>query len=652
VKNKQAHKKQLKIRKLKAFYTLLKDTATKVSKAFDLLNKNVLLSNNNFTKMKIKFIVICMALSLMSKAQKVEGVVIKYQPCNGFAISKPLSEMPVAKEIDMEDSEKEEIKIRRKPHQKYKKPMQFVVDPVAQSNMGTKALSSPIVNWQGTTGNADPPDPTGAAGTSNFVQAVNLLYSVYDKTGTLLTGPLSLSSLWTGSTDDGDPIVLYDKYADRWFIQQFNGADKILVAISTSSNPSGAYYTYTFVVDPGNFPDYPKFSIWADGYYCTANLNSPVKLAVFDRTKMLAGNPSAGMISLITPSVSNNGFFSALPADADGVLPPYGTPCPLFIYEDDTWSVGGIDQIHIFKFTTDWITPSNSTLILDQNLPTTPFNVSFTATWDDVSQPGTAQKLDAISDVFMYRAQYRRWVGYNSVVLNNAVIVDTTTKQVGIRWYELRQNTSTNVWSIYQEGTYAPDLHNRWMASIAMDDNGSIAMAYAVSSGTVYPSLRYTGRNASDPLGLMTYTETTAIAGTTSQTGFNRYGDYSQTSLDPDGITFWHTGEYILSGAKTRIFSWQIPNVTTGLTDLTVKPDLLVFQNENNLNIKGVRLPNDNEMQVDIFDVMGKLIVGKKITPNNNSLETTFDVSCFAKATYLVRIGNEKFQKVVKVVIN
>jgi len=97
-------------------------------------------------------------------------------------------------------------------------------------------------------------------------------------------------------------------------------------------------------------------------------------------------------------------------------------------------------------------------------LPTTPFNVSFTSTWDDISQPGTTQKLDAISDVFMYRAQYRRWVGYNSVVLNHAVITNTVTKQAGIRWYELRQNTSSGIWSIYQEGTYAPDAHFRWMA--------------------------------------------------------------------------------------------------------------------------------------------------------------------------------------------
>lgn len=602
---------------------------------------------------KFKFIVTFLFLALITQAQKVENVKITYKPCSGFAISKPLSEMPVAKEDDKLDQEKEEIKIRRKPHSvNSNKSQQNIVDPITQANMGNKTLSPPIANWQGTSGTASPPDPSGAAGPAHFVQAVNLRYIVYNKTGTVLGGPYNLSSLWAGSTNDGDPIVLYDKYADRWFIQQFNGNDNILVAISTSSNPLGAYYTYTFIPDPGNFPDYPKFSIWSDGYYCTANLTAPQTISVFDRTKMLAGNPSAGMIALTPPTIPNNGFYSALPADADGTLPPFGTPCPLFIYEDDTWSPGGTDQIHIFKFTADWLIPTNSTLVLDQSLPTTPFNVTFNVNWDDVSQPGTSQKLDAIADVFMYRAQYRRWTGYNSVVLNHAVIVNTTTKQVGIRWYELRQNTMTNVWSIYQEGTYAPDLHSRWMASMAMDDNGSIGMAFAVSSGTVYPSLRYTGRNASDPLGLMTYTETIAIAGTSSQTFFNRFGDYSHTSLDPDGITFWHTGEYISGGGKTRIFSWQIPNVSTSINDVITKPDLLVFQNENTLNIKGVKLPGDDQTQVDLFDILGKLIIGKVVTPLASSFETTIDVSGLAKGTYLVRMGNAKFQKVVKVSVN
>lgn len=588
----------------------------------------------------------------ISSAQNKINYQVSYLQNSGFAVSKPVLEMQTESKTELLDNEKPVINPRRKSNSiNYNKSVQPDTDPIVQHAMGNKIMSPPIVNWQGLTGNASPPDPSGAAGPAHYVQAVNLRYNIYNKTGTSLAGPLTLSSLWPGSTNMGDPIVMYDKHADRWFISQFNGADKILVAISTSSNPTGSYYTYTFVPSPGNFPDYPKFSIWSDGYYCTSNIGGTEKFAVFDRTKMLAGNPTAGMISLTVPPTPNYYFFSPLPADADGQLPPFGTPCPIFCYEDNAWPSATTDQIRIFKLTANWTTPSASSLILDQTIPTTSLNALFDVNYDDVTQPGTSQKIDAIGGVFNYRAQYRRWTGYNSVVLNHAVIVNATTKQTGIRWYELRQNATTGVWSIYQEGTYAPDLHSRWMGSIAMDDNGSIGIAYAVSSGTVYPSIRYTGRLASDPLGQFTFAETTAIAGTSSQVGFNRFGDYSQTSLDPDGITFWHTGEYLSSGGKTRIFSWQIPLTPTGINDIENKPELLVTQQENKIKIRAKRLPNSNEMQVDLFDISGRQISELQVKPDNTDLECEMDISGLSKATYLVRIGNDKFQKVVKTTI-
>ena len=584
-------------------------------------------------------------------AQKKLNTSAVYQQCTGFAISKPLSDLPVISESEAKQEEEREIEIRRRtPVAKYNKSIQPGFDPIAQTTMGSKIAAGPIANWQGPSGSATPPDPSGAAGTNHYYQAINLKHTIYNKTGSIIAGPFSLNSLWAGSSNDGDPVVLYDKYADRWFMTQFNGTDNILVAVSTSSNPAGTYYTYTFTPAPGTFPDYPKYSVWSDGYYCTSNLGFPENLAVFERVKMLAGNPTAGMIALVMPPTADNGFISPLPGDADGTLPPYGTPCPIFTYEDDTW-IGGVDQLHVLKFTTDWLVPTNSTLVLDQLLPTAPINVNFTFSWDDVPQPGTTQKLDAISGVLMFRAQYRRWTGYNSVVLNHAVIVNTITNQVGIRWYELRQNSLTSVWSIYQSGTYAPDAHSRWMASIAMDDNGSIGMAYAISSPTVYPSLAYTGRLASDPLGVFTFSETIAIAGTSSQIGVNRFGDYSQTSIDPDGITFWHTGEYYSAGKKTRIFSWQIPLTVTGINENTANAEFTAFQNESFLNVRGNKIQGNEEIQVDLFDIMGKELINKKVLPQDNSFATTMDISSLPKAMYLLRVGNNKFQKVIKIMI-
>ena len=593
----------------------------------------------------------------ISFAQQQIPLKITYTKCTSFSVTKPLSEMQPNDELFEEakkESEKKEIKQRRVYHPPINKnAISKGVDPAQQKEMGNKAMAGPIANWQAQSGSGYPPDPSGAAGPNHFVQAVNTAYKVYNKTGGTVAGAFSLSSLWSGSSNDGDPIVLYDKYADRFVITQFNGNDQILVAVSTTNNPAGSYYAYTFVPQPGVFPDYPKYSVWTDGYYCTSNVGVPGNMAVFDRTKMLVGNPAAGMMTVSYPSVPNNGFFCPLAGDADGQLPPNGTPCPLFSYEDDTWATGAADQLRIYNFNTDWVTPANTTLTLDTLLATPPIDVNFNVNWDDVQQPGTSQKLDALSGVLTFRAPYRVWTGYNSVVISHAVIVNSTTKQVAIRWYELRQDANTKKWSIYQQSTYAPDADNRWVSSLAMDDNGSIGMAYAVSGASTSVSLRYTGRLASDPLGQMTFTETTAIAGSGAQNFTNRFGDYSQTSLDPDGITFWHTGEYLSSGQiRTRIFSWQLPTGTASINQAETAFSFTCFQNDNSLVVQASGLPNENEFQVDLFDIQGKIISSQKILTGDKKLYTEINVNSIAKGTYLVRLGNIRFQRVLRVIVN
>jgi hypothetical protein len=372
-----------------------------------------------------------------------------------------------------------------------------------------------------------------------------------------------LGNLWTPATpNSGDPIVLYDKAADRWFLAQFGTTgNKMYIAISTTGDPTGTYYTYTFT-SPA-FPDYLKFSTWIDGYYMTSN--QAQKVFCFDRTAMLAGNAGSRAVYTSFSPPQGSGFFCPLPGDAsDGVLPPMGTPCPIFSYSDNAWGAGYSDAVNIYQMAVDWtpVTPT-AAITLAANVPTAAFDASYDPSWNDVSQPGTTQKLDGIGGVCMYRSQWKTWNGYNTIVLNWGVKINTT--QRSIKWCELRQNQTTNAWSLYQEGIYTPDAATRWMGSIAMDNNGSIGLCYMKSDATsIYPGLYYTGRRACDPLGTMPITETTVVTGTGAQTTSNRVGDYSHLALDPDGITFWHTSEYMGgstggSAARTQIFSFQMP---------------------------------------------------------------------------------------------
>lgn len=582
-------------------------------------------------------------------------------PCSEFHITKPLRELAaeykVSDEVDTYDEDLKESadRLNRAPQVfKYsvKDGPEYGNDANSmQRTMGTRTPMAPLVNWAGQSGSGYPPDPTGAIGPNHYVQAVNATpLKVYNKTTGANMLTTSVGALFGTSTNDGDPIVMYDKYADRWFVSQFGlSGNKIFIAISQTNDPTGSYYTYTYTSP--QFPDYLKFSIWQNGYYMTSN-QATDKVFCFERDQMLLGNPSARSISANFTTGSVSAFFVPLPADADGGLPPAGTALPFFSYYDNAWG-GGTDAVKIWNMTVNWASTPTATISGPTIINTASFDASYSASWDDIPQPGTTAKLDGIGGVLTYRAQWRKWTGYNTVVLNWGVKISST--QRSIKWCELRQDQSTGTWSLYQEGIYTPNTSSRWVGSIAMDDNGSIALCYAISDGTsVKPSLGYTGRLASDPLGTMSFAETVVISGTSIQTSNNRFGDYSQTTLDPsDGLTFWHTGEYFAGGTpKSRIYSFKLP-LATGVEEATAQPNVSTVQNGSELVITGTNLGADAETVVDLFDITGRTIAAKNVMPVGGMLQTSFDVSGLAAGTYIVRVGrtNTNFQKVTKVVI-
>ena len=520
-----------------------------------------------------------------------------------------------------------------------------------QRSMGTKLPLAVIKLWPGQNGNADPLDPSGAVGLTQYVQAVNATpFAVYSKTGTGVATYTGSVGTVTGSNTDGDPIVLYDKFADRWFIAQLDGWSGFALAVSVTNNPAGSWYSYQFTAT--QMPDYLKFSVWGDGYYMTSNNGSGI-VYCFERDAMLTGSPSARSITktFTEPTGAGFGFWLPLPGDADGVLPPAGQRCPLFSYTDNAWGGTEIDGIKIWSMGVTWGTTPAATITLDATIPTAAFDASYNSSWNDITQPGS-QKLDGLGGVCMYRAQWNSFIGTNRVVLNWGVKISTT--QRSIKWVELRQDQVSGVWSLYQEGIYAPDAANRWNGSAAMDCNGDIALCYAKASSTIPVSLAYTGRVPSDPLGTMSLAETVVATGSGSKSGSNRFGDYSQTSIDPaDGNTFWHTGMYVLSGnARTYIYSFQIAPCTVGLEEEAAAVfSVTAVQNGTNIEVKASNLLDNDENVVQLYDISGKKIYESKINPTLKSFETSIDASGLDSGIYIVRVGTADYQKVTKVAI-
>lgn len=491
----------------------------------------------------------------------------------------PLRDMPA---VLREPSRLRELPLKQLPNRIGSIPSEES-DPVVQDAHGIGSLSNTITNFEGIS-NVDgvlPPDSVGDVGLNHYVQMVNLSIAIWDKAGNQLLSPRDINTLWQGfggpceGTNDGDPIVLYDELADRWMASQFAlpnfpfGPFYECIAISQSGDPTDSWYRYEFKISNTKMNDYPKFGVWPDGYYMAVNQFNQASLSwggqgvvAFERDKMLAGQPAKMVYFDLYSQDPNLG--GMLPSDLDGPPPPLGASNLYVQIDDNAWGPWP-DRLQVWEFTVDWDNARNASFNPVALVNTDAFDSNLCGySRNCISQPG-GTPLDAISDLLMYRLQYRRFDSYQTLMVNHTVDANGADR-AGIRWYELRD--SGGGWSIHQQGTYSPDADHRWMGSLAMDSDGNIALGYSVSSDSVSPSIRYAGRLAGDPLGTLTQGETTLIAGTGyQQHSSGRWGDYSMMSVDPsDGCTFWYTQEYYatISNAswQTRIGSFKFDECT------------------------------------------------------------------------------------------
>jgi hypothetical protein len=493
-----------------------------------------------------------------------------------------------------------------------------VPDPVVQSAPPTDrfALAAPTTgfNFQGVGINGGTPsDCNGSVGNNQFVETVNVQYQIWSlnystKVATpIFPTPKNINTLWAGfggaceAQNAGDPIVLYDKTANRWLISQFTTGGTFLqcVAISQTADATGAYYRYAFTIPSGRFGDYPHFGAWRDAYYMMAHgFGGPGFAALFaamNRTKMLAGDSTATWQVIADPSEGGH-----MPADLDGfAVPPTNAP-GIFVSLHS-------DGMYIYRMKVNFTSPALTTKTLQAIVPVAPSNAACGG-GTCIPQPGTTNTLDAISDRLMFRAAYRNYVDHESLVVSHSVDPSVSGLVSGVRWYDFRLSgnpdaTCPTYPCLYQQGTIAdvPNGRSRWMPTLAMDAAENVLVGYTATgktNGSDNHSSRYTGRAKGDPPGTMTVPETTVVTGTANNTGNTRWGDYFSMSIDPvDDCTFWFVSQYYsaTNSWSTRIASATFP-VGSGpgecpVTTCNPRPTFTP-------NISSATVPGDNQITV------------------------------------------------------
>ncbi len=528
------------------------------------------------------------------------------------------------------------------------------IDNNVQKNIGgifSYALEENFIGASSSESGFVPPDPTGAVGPDHYVHSVNSIVKIFDKTGNLLAGPTSLGAFLGIGSNSGDPIVLYDQLADRFFVSEFGSlSNSLAIGVSDTNDPTVAYNVYHFSLDA--FPDYPHYSVWPDGYYLTANKGGTNKVYAIERDVILAGGANPQIVGFPLPgSVQNtNTVYSPEPANLTGTSFPANVPGYIVYLQDDGWSGVTFDHLKVWEIDVDWVNINNSTISSALEIPTDPFNSVFAPFGSgDVNQPGTSNKIDMIGGVISFAANYRSFGTHNSWVITFNTDIDGNDTS-GVHWIELR-NDSSNPWDVYQEGTYAPaDGHSRFMGSAAMDAAGNIGLGFNIASGNLPVGIRYTGRFDGDPLGMMTVAETTIVDGVGVQTTTNRFGDYSHLTMDPNNFTFWHTAEFFsaTNAWRTQIASFSLSGGFTadvGINNILQPTNGILTAAETvEVSIRNFGTASQTNIPLELR-VDGNLVASETFTGTINANETatytfvqTIDLSTSGQ-TYMIEVA-------------
>ncbi len=482
---------------------------------------------------------------------------------------------------------------------------------IEQSEMPSAAAPAPDASFDGldfaTWGAGHPPDENGDVGPTYYIQTVNTSVGIYDKsTGNRVaafTFDAFMSQGHFGNLCDtdnfGDPVVLYDSYEDRWFISDFAfkldaGGNVVdppgafeCFAVSKTGDPVDGGWNFYSIAAPGALNDYPKFGVWPDGIYMSANLfGYPASgsyqgfhVWALNKQQMYAGAPSPQVIDF--PGDTSD--FTVIPANSrlQAGAPSLGEP-EFFVSTEQF-----LNGLSIYEFHVDWDRPSISTFTGPQTQLAP--NCWPNAAPANASTP--ANPADVLAIRAMAQAQYSNIGGAESLwvdhTVNRGTFVTascggTNTNNATVRWYQANVTGGAVAADVVQGATYDPDGANtffRFMPSLAVDRLGDLAIGYTKSNATTNPQIKYAGRLAGDPANTLAQSEQTLINGTGAQSGncggaaCVRWGDYSGIALDPNGCEFWLTGEYYAANGLndlTRIGSFKLNPACSPVGDGTL----------------------------------------------------------------------------------
>lgn len=379
--------------------------------------------------------------------------------------------------------------------------------------------------------NCQPPDVNAAVSKSHIAETTNLELRVFDKAGTQLV-TTGLNTFFNTSASLSDPRILFDNAWQRWVLVTIpiptssSSQPQMLLAVTSSSNPTGTWRKYTIGFGGGAFPagtllDYPQIGMDSDALVITSN------------NFQLQPNSSYNYIGTTAFAIAKQrpynglgfGFgafginYNTSPAFVAGI--PMQQPNSLYLLSPNAGGNGGAGSFLLYNMTNT--SKSSPSLFLQANI-----NVNWAPPTRAANQPGRPGSLDTLDGRFVWAPMQNAnhlWFAHTANFSGFPAV------QYGF--------VDTNANTIASAFAYHSASSDDWNPSIAVSpgsggENVFLNWAYTDSPNGVPVTATYSGLRPGEAV--------TGIVGspalvTGSTTGQSRFGDYSSVAIDPSSYT-------------------------------------------------------------------------------------------------------------------
>jgi hypothetical protein len=415
-----------------------------------------------------------------------------------------------------------------------------------------------------------PPDTQGAVGLDKVFVNTNQNYRVQNKTTGAPLSTVSIDTFWAASGGAGvfDPRITYDPYNQRWILAAASDSgttnSSIILAVSQTSDPQGAYYVYRFVVGcakgdagcstSGEWADFPMLGFNKNWIVVSMNMfevNGGIpfgqsfvegRVLALDYAAARAGTGSATLfrgddISFCLHPVET--FSPTEPAlyfaqHLDSTVAAYriatmtGTPAaPSLNFGDEKTRPGG-----------GWEQPDGD--ILPQRCDPSS---------GDAGCPATLRGIHAGDAFIRGNAVLRNGNIYYAQTIGLPAVTGMT--HTGVQWTRLDTSGNFVDGGRIEDPTATANNGGKWYAypTLAVNRNGDMLVGFSQFSSNQFASAGYALRLASDPAGTTRDPNIYKLGEDYYHKTFggsrNRWGDYSATLVDPSNDRdLWTLQEY------------------------------------------------------------------------------------------------------------